>query len=213
MKLESVKTDTCSIHVLPVIKGLMSETENVRQAFDYVKPDIVAVSLSKEELDGLRNIPDDYEPMLSRYEEIYAQGLQRFGEVSAPPPCYVATLELADHREIPIVPVDLDEASYTELYILAVSGGTLFRHSTRTWLLKRKKFSTESAEEFVLSWDKTVNGLGGFRKIEDARAEAIANGILKICTDGGTQILAVVELERSGEVLKKVREKAEKGGK
>ena len=201
MKLESVKMDGCSIQILPVIKGLVSESENVRQAFDRVKPDIVAISISKEELEGLRNLPDDYEPELSRYEEIYADGLQRFGEVSAPPPCYVAALELADHRGIPLVPVDMDERSYTELYVLAVSGGTLFRHSTRTWILKRRRFSTESAEDFVLAWDRTVNGLGGFRRIEETRAETMAKGILNACSEGNGQILAIVELERAADVL------------
>ncbi len=201
MKLESVKTGGCSISILPVIKGLVSETEKVRQAFDYVKPDSVAISISKEELEGLRNLPVDYEPMLSRYEEIYAAGLQRFGEVSAPPPCYVAALELAEHRGIPLVPVDMDERSYTELYVLAVSGGTLFRHSTRTWILRRRKFSTESAEQYVLAWDRTVNGLGGFKRIEETRAETMAKGILNVCSDGGRQILAVVELERASDVL------------
>lgn len=213
MKLESVKTDGCTIHILPVIKGLVSESEKVRQAFDYVKPDMVAISISKEELEGLRNLPNDYEPELSRYEEIYADGLQRFGEVSAPPPCYVATLELADHRGIPLVPVDMDERSYTELYVMAISGGTLFRHSTRTWLLKHRKFSTEGPEEFVFAWDGAVNGLAGFRKIEKTRAETIARGILKTCSEQTKQVLAVVELERAGEVLDLIREGIKKDGK
>ncbi len=213
MKLESIKMDGCSIHVLPVIKGLVSESETVRQAFDYVKPDVVAVSISKEELEGLRNIPEDYEPELSRYEEIYADGLGRFGEVSAPPPCYVAALELANHRGIPLVPVDLDEPSYTELYVMAVSGGALFRHSTRTWILKRRKFSTESPEDFVLSWDRAVNGLEGFRKIEQTRAETMARGILKVCSGTATQVLAVVELERAADVLADLKQEIEKNGK
>jgi len=209
MKLEFVKVDGCDIHLLPVIKGLVSETENVRQAFDYAKPEVVAISISKEELEGLRNLPDDYEPELSRYEEIYANGLTQFGEVSAPPPCYVAALELADHRQIPLLPVDMDETSYTELYVLAVSGGTLFRHSTRTWLLKRRRFSSESPEEFVRAWDRAVNGLEGFRKIENARAQAMAKGILAACDGTRKRVLAVVELERSQEVLEIIRRDGE----
>jgi hypothetical protein len=155
--------------------------------------------LSKEELEGLRNLPDDYTPELSRYEQIYAEGLSRFGEVAAPPPCYVATLELADHRGIKLVPVDLDEQSYSELYCVAVPGTTLFRHSTRTWILKRRRFSDESPEEFVLNWDKTVNNLEGFRTIEKKRAETMAKGILAAC-EGSSDVLAVIELERAGEV-------------
>jgi hypothetical protein len=210
MRLESVKLGGCDIHLLPVIKGLVSESDKVRQAFDYAKPEVVAISISKEELEGLRNLPDDFEPELSRYEEIYANGLGRFGEVAAPPPCYVAALELADHRGIPLIAVDMDETSYTELYVMAVSGGTLFRHSTRTWLLKRRRFSTESAEEFVKAWDRAVNGLEGFRKIEDTRAKTIARGIIKACDGAHKRVLAVVELERAQEVLEIIREKLEK---
>jgi len=210
MKVKTVKVDGCDVNILPVIKGLVSESESVRQAFDYVKPDIVAISISKEELEGLRNLPADYEPMLSRYEEIYANGLAQFGEVSAPPPCYVATLELADHRGIILVPIDMDETSYTELYVIAVSGGTLFRHSTRTWLLKRRRFSTESPEAFVKAWDRVVNGMEAFRKIEHTRAETMAKGILDACAGEQKRLLAVVELERAGDVLEIINERLSK---
>jgi hypothetical protein len=199
MKLETIQGNGCTISVLGVIKGLKAEVGRVQSAFDLTRPDVVAVSLSKEELEGLRNLPDDYTPELSRYEQIYAEGLSRFGEVAAPPPCYVATLELADHRGIKLVPVDLDEQSYSELYCVAVPGTTLFRHSTRTWILKRRRFSDESPEEFVLNWDKTVNNLEGFRTIEKKRAETMAKGILAAC-EGSSDVLAVIELERAGEV-------------
>ena len=199
MTLETIQGNGCTISVLGVIKGLKAEVGRVQSAFDLTRPDVVAVSLSKEELEGLRNLPDDYTPELSRYEQIYAEGLSRFGEVAAPPPCYVATLELADHRGIKLVPVDLDEQSYSELYCVAVPGTTLFRHSTRTWILKRRRFSDESPEEFVLNWDKTVNNLEGFRTIEKKRAETMAKGILAAC-EGSSDVLAVIELERAGEV-------------
>ena len=199
MKLETIQGNGCTISVLGVIKGLKAEVGRVQSAFDLTKPDVVAISLSKEELEGLRNLPDDYVPDLSRYDQIYAEGLSRFGEVAAPPPCYVATVELADHRGIRLIPVDLDEQSYSELYCVAVPGTTLFRHSTRTWILKRRRFSDESPEEFVLNWDKTVNNLEGFRTIEKKRAETMAKGILAAC-EGSSDVLAVIELERAGEV-------------
>jgi len=198
--LEKLKVDGCTVHILSVIKGLKSETEKVRKAFEDAKPDVVAISLSREEVEGLKNIPDDYEPELSRYEEIYAEGLGRFGEVAAPPPCYVATLELAQHEGIPLIPVDMDEQSYTDLYCAVVPGTALFRHSTRTWLLKRRSFSDDSAEKFVLAWDKAVNNMEGFRLIEHKRAQTMAKGIRKAC-HGSQGVLAVIELERASDVL------------
>jgi len=199
MKTKSFRVNDCAIHVLPVVKGLVSETKRVQDAFETVHPDKVAISLSKEELEGLRNMPDDYEPELSRYEELYAKGLSKFGEVAAPPPCYVATIELADHWKVPLAPVDLDEDAYTELYCAAVPGTTLFRHSTRTWLLKRRNFRANTPEEFVKAWDRAVNRLRGFETIEAKRTESIANGILKAAA-GSRILLAVVEVERADEV-------------
>ena len=208
MKLVTIQCNGCAVSVLGVIKGLKDEVHRVQSAFDETKPDVVAISISKEELEGLRNLPDDYVPELSRYEEIYADGLSRFGAVAAPPPCYVATLELADHRGIRLVPVDLDEQSYSDLYCAAVPGTTLFRHSTRTWILKRRRFSDEGPEEFVLRWDRAVNNLEGFREIEKKRALAMAKGVLELC-DGSKKVLAIIELERAGEVrdliMKRVR--------
>jgi len=207
MTAEDLRIGGCTVRVLPVIKGLLSETKKVEKAFDELRPDKVAISLSKEEIEGLRNLPVDYEPELSRYEEIYASGLSRFGEVAAPPPCYLAALKLADRVEAPIVPVDLDEQSYTELYCAAVPGTTIFRHSTRTWLLKRKAFSTVSAEDFVRAWDRAVNKLQGFELIERKRAEAMAKGIKAAC-DGSKALLAVIELERADDVLSLLKEEA-----
>jgi len=208
MKLENIRSNGCTISLLGVIKGLKSEVDRVQSAFDSTNPDSVAISISKEELEGLKNLPDDYVPELSRYEEIYAEGLSRFGEVAAPPPCYVAALELAEHRGIEVVPVDLDEQSYSDLYCAAVSGSTLFRHSTRTWILKRRRFSDEGPEEYVLRWDKAVNNLEGFRTIEDKRARAMAKGVLGIC-NGSKKILAIIELERAKEVVELIKGKSE----
>jgi len=201
--------DGCRIHILGVVKGLKSEAENVRRAFDNSNPDKVAISISKEELEGLRNMPEDFEPELSRYEEIYVEGLSRFGEVAAPPPCYVAALELAEHSGKPVVPVDMDEQSYTDLYCAMVGGSSLFRHSTRTWLLKRRSFDNRNAEDFVLAWDRAVNNLECFKTIERRRAEAMAKGIIGAC-EGSGSVLAVVELERASDVKNLIQEKAKK---
>jgi len=206
MKASKFQSRGCAIHMLPVIKGLVSESNSVKEAFDSTHPDTIAISISKEELEGLRNLPEDFEPDLSRYEEIYVNGLGRFGEVTAPPPCYVAALELAEHSGIPLVPVDMDEESYTELYCAAVPGTTLFRHSTRTWILKRRHFGAESPEEFVKSWDRAVNRLEGFGTIEKKRAEVIADGILAAC-EKSKRLLAVVELERSDDVASLLEER------
>ncbi|MCJ7488835.1 MAG: hypothetical protein MUO87_01630 [Thermoplasmata archaeon] len=187
------------VHILPVIRGLTSEISTVREAFASVTPEAVAVSLSKEEVDGLRNLPADFEPELSRYDEIYIQGLARFGEVAAPPPCYVAAVEIADSEKLPVLPIDIDEASYTELYCASVSGTTLFRNSTRTWHLRKRAFHADTPEEYVVKVDKAFNNMRGFRDIERQRAEWMARETIK-AAKSYKRVLSVIEFERAGDV-------------
>jgi pheromone shutdown protein TraB len=194
-----------SIHILPVIKGLVSEIEQVKEAFSQAKPDAVAISLSKEEIEGIRNLPEDYEPELSRYDEIYIIGLSKFGEVAAPPPCYVAAIEIADSEGIPVIPIDIDEASYTELYCASVSGTTLFRNSTRTWYLRRKQFAADTPEEYVVKVDRAFNNMRGFRRIEEERAAWMTKQLLR-ASEGAERLLAIVEYERESEVSDRLEE-------
>ena len=193
------------IHILPVIRGLKSEIKLVIDAFDKVDPDAVAVSLSKEEVDGIRNLPDDYEPMLTRYDEIYITGLSRFGEVAAPPPCYVAAIEAADSQGVPVIPVDIDEASYTELYCASVSGTALFRNSTRTWYLAKRQFASDTPEEYVLKVDRAFNNMSGFRRIENERTSWMAAQLLKTSRNTN-KLLAFIEYERERDVARLVEQ-------
>ena len=195
-----------AIRILPVIRGLKSEVKLVVDVFDEVNPDAVAISLSKEEVEGIRNLPEDYEPMLSRYDEIYIRGLSRFGEVAAPPPCYVAAIEIADSQGVPIVPIDLDEESYTELYCASISGTALFRNSTRTWYLARRQFAADTPEEYVLKVDRAFNNMSGFRRVESERASWMAKRILKASGDAG-RLLAFIEYEREKDVAGLVKDR------
>ena len=203
--VERVTRDGATIHILPVIRGLTSEVETVRKAFAEVKPDLVAISLSKEEVEGLRNLPSDFEPELSRYDEIYVTGLARFGEVAAPPPCYVAAVEIADSEGLPVVAIDVDEESYTELYCAAITGQALFRNSTRTWFLRKKSFGADTAEEYVVKVDRAFNNMRGFRQIEYERVDWMSRELLKT-TKRARNTLAVVEYERAAEVLSQLSE-------
>lgn len=95
--------------------------------------------------------------------------------------------------------IDFDEDEYTALYCAAVSGANLFRHSTRKWIVRRRKYSTKSAEDFVKAWDRSINGLEGFRIIEQRRAQHMAKEILRECKSS-KRLLAVIEYERADDV-------------
>ena len=80
---------------MPVIRGLVSETKEVDRAVEETKPDALGICVSKEELETLGNFAGQEAEPASAHEEAYIKGLQRFGEVRKPPPCYSEGLAAA----------------------------------------------------------------------------------------------------------------------
>jgi len=186
------------IRIVGVVRGLKSEAEKVSKAFAEFKPEVVAMSVSKEEIAGLRDYAKvPYEVEMSRYEELYAKNLARFGDVFLPPPCFLAVLEEADKAGIEIVGVDMDDDTHSAAYCALVSGGELFRHSTRFNLLKIRSFKADTPEEFAKEWDRRVNNLRGFKELEKEREVFIAKEIARLATGKGRRILSVIDSERS----------------
>jgi hypothetical protein len=190
------------IYFVDVVRGLKSEAARVKLAIQEVKPDLIAMSVSKEEIEGLRDyIKEPYEVEMSRYEELYAKNLSRFGDVFLPPPCFLAGLEEAENRRIELVGVDMDDETHTAAYCALVSGSELFRHTTRFNLLKLRSFRANSPAEFVKAWDRRVNNLRGFRELEREREQFIAKQLYRIGENKKT-ILSIIDLERTEGVRK-----------
>jgi len=186
------------IYFVDVVRGLKSEAARVKLAIEDVKPDIIAMSVSKEEIEGLKDyIKEPYEVEMSRYEELYAKNLSKFGDVFLPPPCFLAGLEEANNRRIELVGVDMDDETHTVAYCALVSGSELFRHTTRFNLLRLKSFRASTPADFVKIWDRKVNNLRGFRELEKERERFIAKELTRIGTGAGSKILAIVDVERS----------------
>jgi len=52
--MQEIELNGSKVFVLPVIKGLVSDGEKVRAAIVEIRPDAVGISISREELEGLR---------------------------------------------------------------------------------------------------------------------------------------------------------------
>jgi len=194
------------IHFVDVVRGLKSEANRVKLAIQEVKPDLIAMSVSKEEIDGLRDyIKEPYEVEMSRYEELYAKNLSRFGDVFLPPPCFLAGLEEAENRRLELVGVDMDDETHTAAYCALVSGSELFRHTTRFNLFKLKSFRADTPAEFVKVWDRKVNNLRGFRELEKERERFMAKELIRLATHPGGMMLAIVDAERAEGLREKLR--------
>lgn len=196
-----------SIHFYGSVYGLTSEISEVHRAFKNARPEVVALPIPEEELEGLKAISDgeDVKIELSRYEEIYARNLALFGEVRVPPPSLVEAFEICKEKSIPIVAIDMDDYDYTTTYINNITTMQLLRHSIRVKRLRKKKFRSSNPVDFAFEWDKTVNKLKGFKVLEMRREEYMAERLVELA-DEHSRILAVVELPRMEGILRKVKE-------
>src|SRR5436309_15662864 len=93
--MDVVTLGGCRVHLMPVVRGLVSEVERVRAAFTDAGPVAVALSISREELEGLRDYADGNAPPDNLEEEVHVRGLTRIVEVRKPTTYFVEAVELA----------------------------------------------------------------------------------------------------------------------
>lgn len=193
--MQEIRVNGSLVRVLPVIKGLVSERDNVRAALAEFRPGAVGVSISKEEMEGLL-LYEGEEIELSDLEEAYKAGLEEFGEVQLPPPCYIETVKACAELNIPLIPVDMNEDLFSERYCELIGGFELMKESYFSHRLARKKFDLSSAEAFVLDYDRKVNGGQGIRALNLERERHMAQAVIDLAA-GRSEVLVVAELERS----------------
>lgn len=203
--MKKIQTGSSKIYIPEIIIGLATESSKVKKAYNKIKPGVVAIQTSEEELKGLKNVVEgqEYEYFLSNYEEIYARKLATFGEVKVPPPCYEAALKLCIENETPISAIDMDDMYYADVFVENVTGWDLIRHSLRIKRLRRKKFKASTPEDFVREWDKEINKLKGFRNLESKREEHMARELLRLAKKHD-RILCIMEMQRAEGVCEKV---------
>ena len=191
-----VRVDGADIIILPTVKGLVSEGEIAAEVIREVRPDAVGISISKEELQALRDksIYGDYE--MSTLEEVYAQKLSKFGEVAVPAPCYVSAMDVCEELGIPIIPLDMNDVEYTEAYCQKIRATDMVRDSLFARRAARVRFDLGSPLTFAKDWDRKVNRTKGFRQLQQDRERHMAATLLNMGRRY-RRILAVIEAERA----------------
>lgn len=201
--MHEIELNGCHIYVLPVIKGLVSEGEKVRTAISEIRPQAVGISISKEELEGLRSYQGE-EIELSDLEEAYKAGLQEFGEVQLPPPCYIEAVKATGELGIPLVPIDMNEELFSERYCELIGGLELMKESFFSHRIARKKFLMDSPEEFVLDYDRKVNGGRGISTLNVERERHMTSSTIDLASQYA-KLLVLVEMERSRGYVEKMK--------
>lgn len=194
--MDEVVLGRAFLRILPVVRGLPSETEVVRRAIDSARPSVVALSIGPEELQTLRHYhggplaPDNFE------EEIYVAGLSAWETPIKPPPCFSGAIKVADDRGLRLEAIDMDEVTYTDSYVDCVSTLEIIFQGRLERKLEKKRFDARTPQDFVLAWDAEVNGPPGFARLQAKREAFMAARLGQIAAEGGS-ILAVIEVERA----------------
>ena len=202
--MDEVRLGDASVRILPVVRGLPSETSTVASAIESMTPRVVALSIGPEELETLRAYdgpalePENFE------EEIYVAGLSAWETPIKPPPCFTEAVRAADKGGIRLEALDLDEEAYTQAYVECVSTLELIFQGRMERKLAKKRFQAATPREFVLQWDAEVNRPPGFKKLQARREAHMASRLREIAERGGT-VLAVIETERVEGVLAELR--------
>src|SRR2546428_37036 len=119
--MDEVRLGLASVTILPVVRGLPSETATVAQAIRTTDPKVVALSIGPEELETLRVYhggplePENFE------EEIYVAGLSAWEPPMKPPPCFTEAVRIADKRGTRLEALDTDQVTYTATSLDSVS--------------------------------------------------------------------------------------------
>lgn len=188
------------VTLVPVIKGLVEEGNRVSGIIGSTGHDCVALSISVEEIEGLRNLDPSSEYEMNNVEIAYAKLLSGFGEVQVPPPCFYQAVLTADREGIPTEALDMDDLEYTDAYCELIKIRDMFRESIVSKRILKTKFDVTTVEDFILDWDRRINSPKGFRLLEQRREEFIADRISAL-TKSYNKVLALVDMERSEGVI------------
>ena len=202
--MEVFELEGTRVVLLPVIRGLVSERIRVRRAVEEARPTALAVSISREEIEALRTYHGGAAEPSGPEEEAYVRGLSEFGDVEKPPPCFTEALAVAGGLGLHAYPLDMDEPTFSDAYLRAVSGMDFVLTGIRASRIRKWRARARSAEDFVLAWDARVNRARGLRALQREREAHVARRLLEISRAGGP-LLALVELERARGVAERLR--------
>ncbi len=191
------------LYLLPIIHGLVGEEKKVEKAFNEILPDCIAIGIAPEDIEIVGKIKGEEEYEISFQYQCYLMHLSNYGKISLPPLDIKIAHELANKNKIPIHAIDIDDNEYADLLTKNVSIFSLIRHSRKVKKLAKKKFNAKNAEEFVMQWNKEINSIKAFKRIEEIREERMAHNLAKLC-NSYKKILAIVPFEKYEGIKKRL---------
>lgn len=153
----SVNIEGCRVDILPIVNGLVSEVQKVRDR--YGRYEAYAVALGIEGIEAIQyrhSLPDEsFE--VNEIDIVYAERMTHFGEVQLPSPAFCEIIDSCTRDKIKVIPLDMKDEDYDNLYIESVSA---FQFTNQHRLAKKgmkAKLDMSSAEAMAKSWDEYLS--------------------------------------------------------
>lgn len=186
------------------VPGFVPDGDRVSQAFQAFLPDAVALGVPPEDVRTLQALAGaDPKPELPEPDDVTArllELLQRFGATAVPSPDLERATALALEHNVPVVALDVDDATHSQLYTKHVK----FRHVVQSNSVKRRllKDGVDGADAYELArnWDAAWTRPKGLRAVEEAREEQMARR-LRECATKHHRLLAVVPAVRLAAIV------------
>jgi pheromone shutdown protein TraB len=186
------------IFILGVVKALTSSGEMVEEAINQQDYDTILLSITDEEVDGLREfLKHPIEIEMDDVEIIYEYLMRKFGRTSIPPAAYIKAISLADRKKIRVSGIDIPSGTYEDLFVNSVKLSDMILLSLKKRRLMSRSWAANDPESFSLAWDKYLSK-GGYLKMERERAKYMASEIVK---RKKSNTLVVMEIERYNDVV------------
>lgn len=199
----SIDVGGCRVDLLPVVKGLVSEAEKIREA--YGKYEAYSAALGIEEIMAIKRreeIEDIQE--LSEIDMVYVHHLSRFGEIESPAPAFCELIDLCSKDSVEVIPLDMNNEEFTEMYIATVKTLEFVKEHRLAKKGMKRSFDMSSPESFVVSWDLYLNRVKGYDRVSKKREEYIASQIKDIAKYRRS-LLAVIEVERINNIVEHIK--------
>ena len=197
----SLRMGDCDLDIIPIIKGLVSETEKVKDAISKKDYETAGISWGIEEIEAVRRrneITGDNET--NDLDVVYLYKLKTFGDVGMPDPAFTYAVDHFSEKDVSVIPLDMSDDEFAEAYCREVSTLDFLKENRIVSKAMKREFDTSSPEAFIMEWDSLINEVKGYRKMNRVKEEFIADQI-KDVAKYRRNVLILVDYERFNGIM------------
>ena len=209
MNPQTITLGNSEIRILSTVKGLVSESDIVESEIESFNPDLIALGIGPEEVNGTREW--DGEPYdMSGWDEIYGLSLRKIvGDkgVKLPPPSFSTAIKVSDSKKIDVIGIDMDEESFTEAYTKNISTWQLFKRGRLEKSMSKVGIDGKTPEEIALNMESSIRELSGFANLERERVKTMAEN-LRVQSETRKKILSIIEISNVLELVGELKQES-----